>query len=84
MSLSSKHSPRNQSLLIEGAEGVTEYLVAVVHVNGKPMFGPVGARIASGMGCELSLAELQEAIALQGWAEENADVFHEGRVAYPF
>jgi hypothetical protein len=83
MSLSSKQTPKTHSLLIEGANGVTEYLVAIVDVNGTPVLGPIGARVASGAGSDLSLAELQEAIALHHWAEDHADVFREGRVVYP-
>jgi hypothetical protein len=63
--------------------GVTEYVVGVLDINDKPVFGPIGARVASGTGSDLSISELQEAIDLHHWASSNPDVFSEGRVAYP-
>jgi hypothetical protein len=83
MSLSSKQTPKTLSLLVEGADGVTEYLVAILDVNETPVFGPIGARIVSGTGSDLSLADLQEAIELHHWARDNSNIFREGRVVYP-
>jgi hypothetical protein len=79
MSLSSKQTPKKLSLFIERPSGVTEYVVGIVNVNETPVFGALGASVASGTGSDLTLAELQEAIALHHWAEANADVFREGR-----
>lgn len=83
MSLSSKQSPKTMSLLIEKPDGVTEYVVGIVNINETPVFGPLGASVASGTGSDLTLVELEEAIALHHWAEDNSDVFREGRVVYP-
>lgn len=83
MSLSSKQPPKTMSLLIEKPDGVTEYVVGILNVNETPVFGPIGASVASGTGSHLTLAELQEAISLRNWAEANSDVFREGRVVYP-
>jgi hypothetical protein len=83
MSLSSEQAPKTISLLIENSDGVTEIVVGIVNVNETPVFGPLGARVMSGTGSDLTLAELQEAISLHHWAEDNSDVFREGRVVYP-
>jgi hypothetical protein len=82
MSSSSRNKSKTFTLLIEGATGVTEYVVGMMHVNDMPVFGPLAARVVSGRSSGLSLKKLQEAIELRAWAEANPDIFEDGRVVY--
>jgi hypothetical protein len=81
--VASKKTPKKISLLIEKPNGVTECVVGIVNVNETPVFGPLDASVASGTRSDLTLAELQDALALHQWAEDNSDVFRKGRVVPP-
>lgn len=80
MSSSDNLAPKAMPLLIEGPSGVTEYVVGMIGVNGKPVISLLGARVVSGDGSSLDREKLHEAIALHQWASTHMKIFEKGRV----
>ena len=83
MSSSNKSSSQVLTLLIEDADGVTEYLVGFLHVGEHSILRPLAARVHSGQNHDVSSVRLEEALQLQEWAAKNQVVFREGRISDP-
>ena len=81
MEPSSEYAPKTILLFLEGPNGVTEFILGKMVSEGRALYSPMAARVASGRGHQFRSNELREALQLQRWAEAHEQVFTEGKVS---